>query len=52
MMRSVTEELHGRLAGVARDGELPARGDVPAVFDELDHQMACQVYLWGLPLVS
>ena len=22
------------------------------VFDELDYQMACQVYLWALPLVS
>ena len=22
------------------------------VFDELDHQMACQAYLWSLPLVS
>ncbi len=34
------------------DGELPAREDIPRVFDELDFQMACQVYLWGLPLVS
>ena len=23
-----------------------------AVFDELDYQMACQAYLWALPLVS
>jgi len=34
------------------DGELPAREDLPKVFDELDYQMACQVYLWALPLVS
>ena len=34
------------------DGELPRREDVGLVFDELDHQMACQVYLWALPLVS
>ena len=34
------------------DGDLPVRSDVPLVFDELDHQMACQVYLWALPLVS
>ena len=34
------------------DGDLPVRADVPLVFDELDHQMACQVYLWALPLVS
>jgi hypothetical protein len=34
------------------DGELPARESLPAIFDELDHQLACQVYLWALPLVS
>ena len=42
----------GRLAEVEFDGELPARGDIGRVFDELDYQMACQVYLWALPLVS
>ncbi|MET0325150.1 MAG: DUF1254 domain-containing protein, partial [Ilumatobacteraceae bacterium] len=30
----------------------PRREDVGLVFDELDYQMACQVYLWALPLVS
>lgn len=45
-------ELTGRLAGVRMDGELPDRGDLPVVFDELDYQMACQVYLWALPAVS
>ncbi|TCI97617.1 DUF1254 domain-containing protein [Aeromicrobium sp. IC_218] len=44
--------LPGRLGDVRMDGELPARDDLPLVFDELDHQMACQVYLWALPLVS
>ena len=34
------------------DGELPRREDLGLVFDELDYQMACQVYLWALPLVS
>jgi len=34
------------------DGELPRREDLWRVFDELDFQMACQVYLWSLPLVS
>src|SRR4051794_17160832 len=34
------------------DGELPARQSLPLVFDELDYQMACQAYLWALPLVS
>jgi hypothetical protein len=34
------------------DGELPRREDLGLVFDELDHQLACQVYLWALPLVS
>lgn len=42
----------GRLGQVAMDGELPRREDVGLVFDELDYQMACQVYLWALPLVS
>ena len=45
-------ELPGRLAAVRMDGELPAREDVGIVFDELDYQMACQVYLWALPAVS
>lgn len=45
-------ELPGRLSQVSMDGELPRREDLPIVFDELDHQMACQVYLWSLPLVS
>jgi hypothetical protein len=44
--------LPGRLGQVRFDGELPARRDVELVFDELDHQMACQAYLWALPLVS
>ena len=47
-----TRVLPGRLGQVAVDGDLPARSDVGLVFDELDYQMACQVYLWALPLVS
>jgi hypothetical protein len=34
------------------DGDLPDRDDVDMIFDELDYQMACQAYLWALPLVS
>src|ERR1700710_3290335 len=44
--------MPGRLSKVEFDGELPRRGDVDLVFDELDYQMACQAYLWALPLVS
>ena len=44
--------LPGRLGEVKFDGELPVRGDLGRVFDELDYQMACQAYLWALPLVS
>lgn len=44
--------LRGDLSKVEHDGELPRRSDLPLVFDELDYQMACQVYLWALPLVS
>ena len=40
------------LESVRRDGELPDRRDLSAVFDEMDYQMACQAYLWALPLVS
>lgn len=40
------------LDGVRKDGELPARESIPAIFDELDFQFACQAYLWALPLVS
>jgi hypothetical protein len=45
-------ELPGRLGAVGRDRELPRREDLPLIFDELDYQMACQAYLWALPLVS
>ncbi len=48
----MSELLPGRLGGVEWDGELPRRSDVGLVFDELDYQMACQAYLWALPLVS
>src|SRR3954462_3173452 len=44
--------LPGRLSEIELDGELPRRADVGLVFDELDYQMACQAYLWALPLVS
>ncbi|MFJ4675515.1 DUF1254 domain-containing protein [Kitasatospora sp. NPDC088783] len=44
--------LPGRLGSVRMTGELPERADLGLVFDELDHQMACQAYLWALPLVS
>jgi hypothetical protein len=44
--------LPGRLGRVEFEGELPARRDLGLVFDELDYQMACQAYLWALPLVS
>jgi hypothetical protein len=46
------DALPGRLGQVRMDGELPRRDDLSLIFDELDHQMACQVYLWALPLVS
>src|SRR4051812_5431296 len=47
-----TRTLPGRLGRVEFDGELPRREDLGQVFDELDYQMACQAYLWALPLVS
>jgi len=34
------------------DGELPSRNSISTIFDELDYQLACQAYLWALPLVS
>jgi hypothetical protein len=48
----VPTDLPGRLAGIPIDHDLPARSAIPAIFDELDYQLACQVYLWALPLVS
>lgn len=45
-------DLPGVLSDVRRDGDLPRREDLPLVFDELDRQLATQVYLWALPLVS
>jgi len=44
--------LTGRLADVEWDGDLPSRGSLPLVFDELDHLLAVQAYLWALPIVS
>ena len=40
------------LSHVEFDGEPPRREDLGPIFDELDYQMACQAYLWALPLVS
>ncbi|MEV7694080.1 DUF1254 domain-containing protein [Microbacterium sp. NPDC089189] len=45
-------DLPGRLASLPSDGDLPSRDAIPAIFDELDYQFACQAYLWALPLVS
>ncbi|NED79784.1 DUF1254 domain-containing protein [Streptomyces sp. SID11233] len=42
----------GGLDGLVVEGDLPRREDLGRVFDELDFQMACQAYLWALPLVS
>ena len=47
-----TTPLPGPLGALPMDGDLPHRGAIPAIFDELDYQMACQAYLWALPLVS
>ncbi|WP_312168691.1 DUF1254 domain-containing protein [Microbacterium sp.] len=48
----MTIDLPGRLFDLEMDHDLPARSSIPTVFDELDYQLACQVYLWALPLVS
>ena len=32
--------------------DLPPRDSLPAIFDDLDHQLACLTYLWALPIVS
>ncbi|MDR6906077.1 hypothetical protein J2X63_001763 [Agromyces sp. 3263] len=48
----MTDGLPGRLNGLAMDGDVPAREAIPTIFDELDYQLACQAYLWALPLVS
>lgn len=50
--RPLVSQEHPHIAGLTMDGELPARASLPAIFDELDHQLACQAYLWALPLVS
>jgi hypothetical protein len=48
----MSDGLPGRLGSVRMDGELPDRRDLGVVFDELDYQMAAQLYLWSLPIVS
>jgi hypothetical protein len=48
----MTTDLPGRLADVELDHDLPVRATLPLIFDELDYQLACQTYLWALPLVS
>ncbi len=32
--------------------DLPRKDELPGIFDELDFQLACQTYLWALPIVS
>ncbi|MCV7131753.1 DUF1254 domain-containing protein [Mycobacterium hodleri] len=49
---ATVDERPGRLQHIGRDRELPRREDLPSIFDELDYQMACQAYLWALPLVA
>src|SRR3954469_8253526 len=49
---STIRALPGRLGQVELDGELPRREALGTIFDELEYQMACQVYLWALPLVA
>lgn len=48
----MTSPIPGRLADVEIDLDIPARSSLPLIFDELDYQLACQTYLWALPLVS
>ncbi|WP_091227215.1 DUF1254 domain-containing protein [Microbacterium sp. 3J1] len=48
----MTKDLPGRLGSLELAGDLPARHAIPTIFDELDYQLACQAYLWALPLVS
>jgi hypothetical protein len=48
----MSQALLGRLGTIRMDGELPRREDLGQIFDELDYQLACQAYLWALPLVS
>jgi hypothetical protein len=37
---------------VAMEGDLPSKGSIPKLYDEMDLQQATQAYLWALPLVS
>lgn len=37
---------------IQMDGELPAKESIPVLFDEIDFQQACQLYLWALPIVA
>jgi|GEM_PF-3216065 hypothetical protein len=37
---------------IQKDGELPAKQSIPALFDEMDYQQAVQCYLWALPMVE
>ncbi|MGR0318855.1 DUF1254 domain-containing protein [Agromyces sp. ZXT2-3] len=48
----MSERLPGRLAAVEIENDIPSRSSLPTIFDELDFQLACQAYLWALPLVS
>ncbi|MET0956784.1 MAG: DUF1254 domain-containing protein [Cryobacterium sp.] len=47
-----SSELPSLLARIPHDADLPPRQAIPGIFDELDYQLACQAYLWALPLVS
>src|SRR5688572_13879757 len=39
-------------AKIMMDGELPAKGSIPYLFNEMDYHQAIQCYLWGLPIVT
>lgn len=39
-------------AKIIMDGELPAKGSIPYLFNEMDYHQAIQCYLWALPIVA
>jgi hypothetical protein len=49
---SVSPQIMVSAARIVMDGELPAKGSLPHLFNEMDYHQAIQCYLWGLPLVG
>jgi hypothetical protein len=47
-----TGTIETRLGEIELENGYPAASTAERIFDDIDHQRACQAYLWALPLMA